>query len=706
MRKFLALSCILFSALFICSCNRVVPTEDTDNNSHLFLKSDESEIISLAHGWAYALEDPLEENSVQFTNLTSEQLQNLESLIPGGTGYIYLIKIFKVPESLKYQNLGCYLGRITMTDQTWVNGTFIGQTGRLPPNYFSAWNTVRFYTIPENVLNDDWNEIVVKIWVDGEGSIVSSPFIGTMSEAKKAAEIEAFWNSKIQFAFAFLMMIIAGYNFLLYFKQKRKSEYNMFALINLFSAIYMSVFYINEIPWLPTANMSFLWYEKIFDNALTFAFPFMVTSFLNFFLKRKESSVALALRSACVVFPIIMVLVVPSYPILHSIRIWIQALLVPPMIYLLYIIIDSVSKKKEETIPLLWGLSPLVFAVVFDLLIHNVLHLYYLPYFTTIGWQVVIIAILFIMTGRLSYSLNEVENLNKHLEEKVEARTKELSESNDKLSETNDELKNVNNKLEESRLAAERDMKLAIYVQQSFYPKKAPLVDGWSIAYHFQPASGVSGDLYDFFTDDNKLLGLGLFDVSGHGISAGLVGMLAKGVVERVFAEEITEPFGKVMNDINNLFISEKSDVENYLTGVLLRINENHVEFVNAGHPPVLYRTANGQKVIPVRVPGSDTNMTDTGSIIGIDGLPASFKPIGFNMNPGDSIILYTDCLNESRSKDGEMFGTDGIQKAFADSGNGSAQEKLDYVIKQFKDFTQDTILNDDLTIIVLQKTK
>ena len=669
-------------------------------------EDDDTEIVSLTSGWTYSLENPLEVEDVSFTKLSYDDLRNLENVIPGKSGYIYLLKTFRIPQSLKGQSLGCYLGRITMADQTWFNGSFIGETGRMPPNYFSYWNSVRFYTIPEDIISNDWNEILVKVWVDGEGSIVSNPFIGTIKDTRRAAEIEEFWNSKIQLCFTFVMLVIAIYNILLFFKQSKKKGYLLYALINIISAVYLSVFYLPEIPWLPGDRIQFLWYQKIVDNALTYLMPFMVTSYLNTFFNRKDSSVALALRIGFVVFPIILVLMIPSYMVLHSLRSWLQVLLVPPLIYALYIIVEAIVQKKEGTTPLLLGISPLVFSVVLDLVLHNVMKLYDLPYFAPIGWQLVIIAMLFIMTNLLSSSINEVENLNKTLEKKVEDRTKELSESYEKLSSANADLNYANSKLEESRTRSEQDMKLAVYVQQSFYPRKAPLVDGWDIAYYFKPASGVSGDLYDFFTEGDKLLGLGLFDISGHGISSGLVGMIAKGVIERIFAAEKNEPFSKVMKDINEDFISEKGDVENYFTGVLLRVNDNKVEFVNAGHPPVLYRTASGQNVVPVQVRGSENSMTDTGSIVGIKDLPVNYKPIGFNMNKGDSIILYTDCFNESRSKDGQIFGTDGIKEAFASSGNGSAKDKLDYVIGRFNEFTEDTILADDLTVIVLERTK
>ena len=81
----------------------------------------------------------------------------------------------------------------------------------------------------------------------------------------------------------------------------------------------------------------------------------------------------------------------------------------------------------------------------------------------------------------------------------------------------------------------------------------------------------------------------------------------------------------------------------------------------------------------------------------------AEFKAVGFSMQKGDSLILYTDCLNESKNLAGEEFGENRIAEAFADSGIGTAKNKMDYVLERFNKFTEGAEVKDDLTVIVLQ---
>jgi len=79
----------------------------------------------------------------------------------------YRIKIV-IPSSLKTitgKGLKLHLGKIDDVDQTYFNGKLIGETGSLPPNYISQWETQRLYIIPENDVQwDKENVIAVRVY--------------------------------------------------------------------------------------------------------------------------------------------------------------------------------------------------------------------------------------------------------------------------------------------------------------------------------------------------------------------------------------------------------------------------------------------------------------------------------------------------------------------------------------------------------------
>ena len=665
-----------FICAFFVSCGSA-----TNRNSRILLDS----------GWSYSMEDPIKDN-VTLKPLADGEILELEKVKEiaenGGVGEIFLEKKFIVPSQLQGRDLAVYLGRVTLADETWVNNIFIGKYGRFSPKEFSAWNMARCYSIPAKYLHAGENTLRVKVCVDGEGSLGANMFIGLLDDANAVATRENFWHSKINLLFAFFMIIIAFYHLIIYIRRPVDKENIFFALLNFVSVFYILIYFIYEIPDLPRERANFLLYQKIFSSGLPFFLPFLTTSFVNAFLKRKERKVMLWIRLAFLIIPVLIVLFMPNYPALKKITAPLMTMLIPPMLYIIALLLKHLFQKDWKVVPLILGFSPLVLCFALDLILHNALKLDNVPYFTPMGWQFVIIGLLFIMANRFAASTNEAEYLNTHLEKEVKDRTRELSEANTEL--------------EAAKFRADRDMDLAVHVQQSFYVNKAPIVDGWDIAYTFQPMSGVSGDLYDFYTDGRTFKGLGLFDISGHGIASGLVAMLAKVIMDRKFKEGYKEPLNHVMDSINRDMVESKGDIENYMTGVLFRFTGNKVEYINAGHPKVFVRTANDGKVVPIMLPNSDND--NSGGLVGISGLAPSFKVIGFNLRPGDAMLIYTDCLYESRNIEGEEMTQDGVQKMFSNVTGVTANDKLKDVLNQFNSFTKGVPLRDDLTVIVVQK--
>lgn len=635
--------------------------------------------ISLSSGWTYSLIDPAEDTAC-FTTLDDNFVGSLNTLVPGGTGYIWVEKTFTIPETLKGQDLYAYLGNISMADVTTVNGVYIGGEGRFPPNEFSAWNVSRLYTIPSEILNEDSNTICIKIWSHGEAGISGVPFMGLPDDAKVAAKTSNFFNSGMYLLFAFFMLVIAGYHFIIYLHRKIEIENLTFALLNLMTTLYLSVFYIYEIPGLPAKWMSFLWFQKIMSSMMPFIFSFLVTEFINNFQSRKENKIVWYIRLAFVIVPMIPFLFAPDYPSLKSMQ-WLMVFLVPPMIYLFFILCHGFRKHGQATKYLMVGFSPLVISVVADILVHIWLQIS-CPYFSALGWQLADITLLMILARRFAVARNQAEFLNKNLGRKVAERTKKLSDSHAKL--------------EEAKKQADRDYSLAEYVQQSAYQRKLPRLGEWDVAFYFKPLKGISGDLYQFFTTGSELNGVGLFDATGHGIATGLVTMLSKNLIERKFNSGKNDTLNDVMDSINNEMRLIRGEGDSFVSGILLRMQDNKIEYVNAGHPKIFKRSGeNGQ------VEGIENN---TGGVLGVEGFNTVYRTVTFHIETGDSILLFTDALYSSRNTAGAEFGCERISKAFAASGAGTAQDKLNSILSIFNFYTKDVPLKDDLTVIVLQK--
>ena len=247
--------------------------------------------------------------------------------------------------------------------------------------------------------------------------------------------------------------------------------------------------------------------------------------------------------------------------------------------------------------------------------------------------------------------------------------------------------------------AIEKEIELAAFVQESFSKRKLPELKSYDIAYYSKAMAGVSGDMYDFYTDGSALEGAGIFDVSGHGIASGLVTMLVRNIFQQEFHQNESSPLYEVMEIIDKRIRVEKRNIENYLTGILLRIKGEDIEIVNAGHPcPIIYRKNSGECAY------FDEKRKYSSTVIGLNAIEPFFQETSFSLKKGDEIILFTDGIKEAMNKLHDEYGS----SRFLDSVKKAVQKDFDQQIPSVLDdighFTENTEQSDDITIVIIRK--
>lgn len=657
----------------------------------------ESEILMLDQGWEFAHADKemtaVEAGNLQFHRLEDSDLQNLERLVPGGEGYLWLLTRFPYPAEIKsdpHELLSVYLGRITMADTSYVNEVSVGSTGSFPPGLFSAWNMHRAYHVPRQLLQED-NRLLIKVYVGNEGSVTDAPFIGTQAYVERHWRMMSFISGYLNMGISMVMLVISLYHIWLFVKRTQERENLYFALLNLSGAVYLLNFFVMYLPAYESWTINFLLFQRIVANGMLYVLAYFTMAFVRTFLRRKEHYLVAWSTSLLLIIPMVMAFLLPDYAALREYRVAMLSFLLPVLMYVIYMTADSAWKKNRDAVILLIGISPVFLTALADILLQNFLNLHHLPYIGGFGFPLMIFALLFVLAGRFAEARTEAEDLNINLEKKVEQRTEELQTANSTLEQTLSQL-------QAAQEIAARDMDMAVRVQQSFYPKTAPSVDQWSSGLMFQPASGVAGDLYDFFHTSRSLDGAVLFDVSGHGISSGLVAMLAKAIIARGFLNGAQQKLSEIMQQINDGLIEEKGGIENYMTGVMIRMRDDLVELVSAGHPElILFEPGSGRSKI---IGSSETQ----GSIVGVPGLPVEFPVMRFRMKHGTMLLAYSDALNESCNKEGIEFGQEGITRALQHSPRGmSSQETVEYLARCLQEYMgPGAELKDDLTILAL----
>ena len=251
-------------------------------------------------------------------------------------------------------------------------------------------------------------------------------------------------------------------------------------------------------------------------------------------------------------------------------------------------------------------------------------------------------------------------------------------------------------RLHEERLRQE--VALAREIQQGFLPTDFHPLDGdhLELFARVHPAREVSGDLYDFFPLPDGRLAFLVGDVSGKGMPAALF-MVAVRTLARHLAAEGASP-AQTLTRLNNALAADNPSLM-FVTLIqgIYHPDNGTVVLASGGHPPPLLRRAQGGvEVVPVR----------NGRLLGYPDLPPGLSDATFQLDPGDTMVLYTDGFTEAQAPDGEtMFGLERLCQAL---GGERADLDLEQCAQCLKDdvdrFTGIPDLQDDLTLLLLRR--
>jgi PAS domain S-box-containing protein len=273
----------------------------------------------------------------------------------------------------------------------------------------------------------------------------------------------------------------------------------------------------------------------------------------------------------------------------------------------------------------------------------------------------------------------EVRQLNKDLENRVAERTEQLKSAMAKQQEEAQERERIDQELRVARL-----------IQQTLLPKSVPELEGYQIAAYYQPAREVGGDFYDFLKQPHGRLGLIVGDATGHGMPAALVMATTRGML-RTSAQTSDSP-SEVLQRVNNILYPEISP-HMFVTclAALLDSRTGRLQYANAGHDLPYLRHTDGV-----------SELRATGMPLGL--MPnMSYEEKEITLEPGESVLFYSDGLVEAHDPRREMFGFPRMQ-GFVGAHPGGAT-LIDSLLAELERFTgEEWEQEDDITLLTLQR--
>ena len=238
-----------------------------------------------------------------------------------------------------------------------------------------------------------------------------------------------------------------------------------------------------------------------------------------------------------------------------------------------------------------------------------------------------------------------------------------------------------------------RSLSLGASMQWDLLPPLVLKTDRVAVAGLLEPAYEVGGDCFDYALND-RVLEVGIFDPLGHGVGSALIAALCVGSYrhdrrEGNTLEEIHERLDAVVaGEFPNAFT----------TGQLVRIDveTGAMSWTNAGHPPpILIR--GGQVIGELQ---AESTLPWGLGFLGSAGVTVASQAL----EPGDSVLFYTDGVVEAHVPGGDEFGAGRL----ADLAGQHASDQLEpeEVIRRLVRAIlerQDDRLTDDATLVLVQ---
>ena len=244
-----------------------------------------------------------------------------------------------------------------------------------------------------------------------------------------------------------------------------------------------------------------------------------------------------------------------------------------------------------------------------------------------------------------------------------------------------------------SRAAHTRDLEIARQIQMSILPRRVD-VEGIEISAGMVPADEVGGDYYDILPVANGCW-IGIGDVAGHGLGAGLIMVMIQSMVMTlVRANEKANPRDVVclLNRLLHENIRGRLNQDDHVTFCLMRYGgDGQVTFAGAHEEILLWRTSGGCERIA-------TKGTWLGAVSDIDEVTQDQT---LQLQPGDLMILYTDGLIETRNAAGKQFGYERLAALVERHRAESADSIRKKILARVKRWTARQ--EDDVTVIVIR---
>jgi phosphoserine phosphatase RsbU/P len=250
----------------------------------------------------------------------------------------------------------------------------------------------------------------------------------------------------------------------------------------------------------------------------------------------------------------------------------------------------------------------------------------------------------------------------------------------------------LSGELKDAYDAVDREMSAVADIQRSLLPATLPNIPGLDLAAFYQTSQRAGGDYYDFFELPGGRWGILIADVSGHGTPAAVLMAITHSIAHMYCDPPATAC--RLLDSVNAVLASRYTiDTGNFVTAFygVYDPAKRSLEYSTAGHPAPRLRQPCGKiTVLPAR-----------------GGLPLGIEPTEryaescLRLEPGQTLVFYTDGITEARNGGDDLFGTERLDKAIATVAK-PADRVLENILAAVECFADGRPPVDDRTLLAV----
>ncbi len=258
-------------------------------------------------------------------------------------------------------------------------------------------------------------------------------------------------------------------------------------------------------------------------------------------------------------------------------------------------------------------------------------------------------------------------------------------------------IKSMHSSTQEELEFFQEELQNAAIIQKEFMSTEIKDVHTMSFSSLWQPASIVSGDMYDITQLDEDHVGIFIADAIGHGITAAMLAMmLTRTLAANRFDERtgvFTQP-SKLLTHLNNALLERTGESSRFATAAyaILNCKTMKLTYAGAGHPPALLS----------KFCQNPELLHSEGPLLGVFE-HEHFPQRSIKISSGDTLLMYSDgfefALGDNNHKDGEVPTYLQSMHEFCSANSKNVLKN----IAKYLNSTKSAQPDDDLTMICMQ---